>query len=299
MAIRLKHDPQKMIGKKYNKLTVLSESEPRNGRRAVNCKCDCGADVLNVLAKHLPNNVIRACKKCSMKNKRTYPDNDLIGMKFGMLTVIKLHEKEPHKQQMAECLCDCGNTKTTRKNNLTSGNSKSCGCNSRNTTIELLTTHDRYHHRGGSRWRDMMNRCYNENNIVFNNYGGRGISVCEEWHDCVVFCDWVDSISEGSLKGLEIDRINNNGNYSPNNCRFITSRENLRNKRDNVLTHRQVAFMKALRKYKVNIKSPQLIIMFDNKPSKEAIYGVWYERSWVDIEPMTELEMKVEMKTYG
>lgn len=81
-------------------------------------------------------------------------------------------------------------------------------------------------------WNAMMNRCYNEKRHNYKNYGGRGISVCEEWKALSGFVDW--ALSSGWEKGLQLDRINNDGDYCPKNCRWVTPKENARNKRTNI-----------------------------------------------------------------
>ena len=84
-------------------------------------------------------------------------------------------------------------------------------------------------------WSSMKNRCLNINHQAFNNYGGRGITICPEWaNDYTIFRDW--SLSNGYQEGLEIDRRENNGNYSPENCRFVTAQENSQNRRNTKLT---------------------------------------------------------------
>jgi len=77
----------------------------------------------------------------------------------------------------------------------------------------------------------MLQRCENPSNEGYRNYGFRGIKVCDEWHKFIPFCDW--ALANGWQKGLQLDRINNNGNYEPGNCRWATPQENSRNKRDN------------------------------------------------------------------
>ena len=81
-------------------------------------------------------------------------------------------------------------------------------------------------------WLTMRNRCENPNREKYKDYGARGIKVCEEWHDSEVFCKW--ALDNGYKEGLQIDRINNNGNYEPNNCRWVTPKENSRNRRNTV-----------------------------------------------------------------
>jgi hypothetical protein len=87
-----------------------------------------------------------------------------------------------------------------------------------------------------SRWKNMLSRCEDPNHINFNDYGGRGIKVCERWHNFENFlADMGNPFTDNKSKALQIDRINNNGNYEPGNCRWVTPRENCNNRRNNVL----------------------------------------------------------------
>lgn len=81
-------------------------------------------------------------------------------------------------------------------------------------------------------WQTMIRRCEDVKRVKYKDYGGRGISVCEEWHDPNIFIDW--ALANGYKKGLQLDRINNNGNYEPSNCRLVTTKENSRNRRNTV-----------------------------------------------------------------
>ena len=103
----------------------------------------------------------------------------------------------------------------------------------------------KYHHNGNTRhglykehkelfniWQTMKSRCENPNREKYKDYGGRGIKVCEEWHDAEVFCKW--ALANGYNGGLQIDRIDNDGNYEPSNCRWVTPKENSRNRRNTV-----------------------------------------------------------------
>jgi hypothetical protein len=157
---------------------------------------------------------------------------NLTGKKFGRLTVISdSGERDYDGAILWSCICDCGVSKRLRTQSLTISNVKSCGC-LRNEISKAVNTIHNYH---GTRiykiWDDMHQRCTNKNNTNFHHYGGRGITISEEWKNFEVFKDW--AVINGYHENLSIDRINNNKGYSPDNCRWTTSLEQGRNKRSN------------------------------------------------------------------
>lgn len=159
--------------------------------------------------------------------------SDFIAKKFGRLTIT---EVGPAKQGGRYCfaICDCGISKDYNLNHLKRGDILSCGCLQREQVKKSNTTHGLKKHPLYGLWENIKTRCYNPNFKFFNYYGGRGIRVCSAWlNDFQVFYEW--AINNGWQKGLEIDRENNNGDYEPSNCRFVTGKVNCRNKRNNVL----------------------------------------------------------------
>ncbi len=129
------------------------------------------------------------------------------------------------------CLCDCGNFKTISRNKLITGHTKSCGCLVAEVSRRRFTTHG--HNSRGVRsseyttWDAMIQRCTNPHCCQFRNYGGRGISVCKRW---MKFENFFADMGRRPT-GKSIDRINNNGNYEPGNCKWSTPSEQLRNRR--------------------------------------------------------------------
>lgn len=167
------------------------------------------------------------------------PFKDIIGMKFGRLTVIKLNHIKQLKRKFYYylCKCDCGNECIVLKSSLLNGLTRSCGCY--NTEIRKQQCKRRVKHnltntRLHSIWEKMHGRCFCITSPDYKNYGGRGITVCEEWkNDFKAFYDW--AMANGYEEHLTIDRIDVNGNYEPNNCRWSTQKEQQRNRRNNKL----------------------------------------------------------------
>lgn len=222
------------IGDKFGKLTIVdiyrkktpTKRTPNKTTLFFTCICECGEEK-DFRAYHVLSGKSKSCG-CNGGVLK-----DLTGLKFTRLTVKKRVENMKDGQAQWLCECDCGKETIVRTSYLNNGHTKSCGC--LNTDIKIK--HGGYRTKLYGVYLSMKERCNNPKSKGYKNYGERGIKVCKEWSDdFTLFKEW--SLQNGYEEGLTIDRIDFNRGYEPNNCRWITNKEQQHNKTVNVfITH--------------------------------------------------------------
>lgn len=200
------------IGSKYANWKVIKEAKVINKKRWYLCICNCGVQK-EVRIDALQSSKSAYCLKCRHASVTINP-----GDVFGKWTVLRLIEVE-EKRKHYEVKCECGTIRILKGIRLRFGDSISCRkCGS--------TKHGRVHSRTYSTWESMIQRCTNPKNRNYRHYGARGIKICERW---LKFENFLEDMGKRPNK-LELDRINNNGNYEPSNCRWVTHSENIKNR---------------------------------------------------------------------
>ncbi|HAR7072747.1 TPA: AP2 domain-containing protein [Staphylococcus aureus] len=194
---------------------------------------------------------------------------DIVGMQFNYLKVLEFYGRNKHKKKLYKCLCTrCGNEKIMIGTAVKNGYSKSCGCLAKDN-------HHKKHGMTGTliyhKWKGMKQRCYNHNYDFYNAYGGRGIKVCDEWKDD--FMQFYKDMGDVPFKGAELDRIDNDDDYKPSNCRWISHKENSNNRRKyhNKTGYTGVTFKPKINKYQAQLyKNKKFIYLGVYETAEEA-----------------------------
>lgn len=238
-----------MTGEKIGRLTVIERAKnDKIGNAMWLCRCECGNTVV-VRGSNLRNGQTKSCGCIQKETASNRLLKDLVGKRFGKLVVISRSDDyvSPSGGRLVRwlCQCDCGNTAIVNAGTLARGDTKSCGC----LRTEFLKEknlgnfkHGGSHDRLYKVYLNMKSRCYNQNNDSYKYYGGRGIKICDEWlNSYIEFKRWAYSAGydEDAYHGeCTIDRIDVNGNYEPQNCRWVSMAVQCKNKR-NVVNKQQ------------------------------------------------------------
>lgn len=217
-----------LTGQRFGMLTATHVSREHGPGVIWHCVCDCGNEI------DVPAYILRAGgrKTCGHHKQSRY--KDITGMKFGLLTALRHIGTSDKGRSLWECSCDCGNTTQVDYCSLTSGNTKSCGC----LHPAVCRTHGMSQSRLYIVFKSMHNRCERTSNKAYKYYGARGIKVCDEWSQFEPFYDWAMQAGydpDAPRGKCTIDRIDVNGDYCPDNCRWVDMHTQAMNKR----THKE------------------------------------------------------------
>lgn len=208
-----------ITGYRFERLTVTGLSCKRGAKYYWNCLCDCGRRA-EISRSELVTGKTRSCG--CLKGAKI---KDLVGRKFGRLTVLTKFDMSPSGYRWL-CQCDCGNERIIIGGNLNSGHTRSCGC-------LMREKNGRLNHPLCKVYTGMIDRCGNPNNPSFHHYGGRGVRVCNRWIVKNGFLQFVEDMGDRPSPKHSLDRRDVDGDYEPLNCRWATQKEQMRNTRVN------------------------------------------------------------------
>lgn len=201
---------------------------------------------------------------------------DIVGKTFNKLKVLEYKGKNKHDKKMFECYClECENTKLLIGTEVKNGYKKDCGCQNSKRISEGRKNHGMSSTRIYHKWKDIKSRCYRKNSQNYKFYGGRGIKVCEKWKND--FLAFYKDVGDIPFEGAELDRIDNDGDYEPNNCRWVDHKQNSNNRRayKNKTGYTGVTFKPKLNKYQAQLYHNKKFIYLGIYNTAEEAYNVY------------------------
>ena len=234
-----------LTGATFGYLTVVSPAETvvqgTRYRTMWNCVCKCGNKVV-VSTDNLRSGTSRSCGCLAKEHIRQRQRIDMTGQRYGRLVVLGM-EEPVNKRTMCKCQCDCGRIVVCRADHIRNEYTTSCGCYRDSIAGQATKTHGDADSRLYQVWRAVKSRCYNQNDHAYKYYGGRGIKMCDEWKNSyALFKIWAEAngYDWNAERGqCTIDRIDFNGNYCPDNCRWVDMVVQNNNKRNNTHTSKE------------------------------------------------------------
>ena len=214
-----------MIGEKFYHWTVLEKAEKIFGKHTCwKCRCVCGFEKI-ITASALKDGTTKWCKECYLRSLRKYYS----GQRFNHWLVLEKIADPTKRTTRYLAKCDCGNIVNVAIGDLYGEKSTRCfNCYKRDGELNPCYRHGKHDVAEYRIWAGMHKRCKNKNEKCYKWYGGRGIKVCERWDE---FKNFYEDMGSRPTPKHEIDRIDNDGDYEPGNCRWVTHKENLQNQR--------------------------------------------------------------------